>query len=143
MSVASSISKAYCAFNELMEKLTPVALLAGRLYIARIFLKSGIKKAKDMNGAEMLFKYEYELPLIPADIAAYLATAAEIIFPIMLILGMAARFGAIGIFIMVLVIELLVFPGTTEHYYQMIILGIIMTHGAGKLSVDHLLLKRK
>lgn len=123
--------------------LQSIALLAIRLWIAKVFFLSGLSKIDSWNNTLMLFEYEYAVPVIPSDLAAYLATSAELVLPVLLVLGLLTPFAALGLMIMTLVIELLVYPGTTEHIYWMLLLGVLITHGSGKLGVDWILFARK
>ena len=91
-----------------------------------------------------LFEEEYDLPLIPSDIAAVLATYAEHFFPILLILGLASRFSSLALLGMTLVIQTFVYPGAwPTHATWAAALLIILAHGPGKLSLDHLLFGRR
>ncbi len=119
-----------------------VALLAARLWIAKVFFYSGLTKIKTWDSTLTLFEYEYAVPLLPTEVAAYMATAGELILPVLLVFGLFTPIAALGLFIMTLVIEFLVYPGTTEHYYWMLLLGILMTHGSGKLGLDHFIKKK-
>jgi len=116
--------------------LRPPVLLAVRLFIAWVFFKSGLLKLSDWNSALFLFQYEYSVPLLPYTLAAYLATFAELTFPVLLVLGLGSRLAALGLLGMTLVIELFVYPNTTEHYYWMSILGMLAVVGPGVLSLD-------
>jgi putative oxidoreductase len=63
-----------------------------------------------------LFRDEYKVPLLPPDIAAYLATIGEHVFSVLLLVGLASRLSALGLFGMTMVIQLFVFPdGWPEH----------------------------
>jgi len=119
-----------------------VALLAARLWIAKVFFYSGLTKIKTWDSTLTLFEYEYAVPVLPTEVAAYMATAGELILPVLLVFGLFTPIAALGLFIMTLVIEFLVYPGTTEHYYWMLLLGILMTHGSGKLGLDHFIKKK-
>jgi putative oxidoreductase len=121
--------------------LQSAALLAVRLWIAKIFFNAGLTKIASWDSTVALFTDEYALPILPPELAAYMGTAAELSLPILLVFGLLTPLAAVGLFIMTLVIELLVYPGTTEHYYWMLLLGILITHGAGKISVDRWLCK--
>lgn len=70
-------------------------------------------------------------------------TTAELVLPVLLVLGLLTPFAALGLMIMTLVIELLVYPGTTEHIYWMLLLGVLITHGSGKPGADWILFARK
>jgi putative oxidoreductase len=119
-----------------------IALLIARLWMAKVFFYAGLTKIKTWDSTLMLFEYEYAVPVLPTEIAAYMATAGELSLPVLLALGLFTPVAALGLFIMALVIELLVYPGTTEHYYWMILLVILMTQGSGKFGLDHFLKKR-
>lgn len=120
----------------------PYSLIAlvTRVSIAGVFWQSGQTK---MDGWQIgasaieLFRNEYRLPLIDPTVAAYLATAAEHLFPVLLIVGMATRFAATALLVMTLVIEIFVYPdawpthGTWAACFLMLI-----ARGAGMISVD-------
>ncbi|RUM55135.1 MAG: hypothetical protein DSY85_05610 [Marinomonas sp.] len=87
-----------------------------------------------------LFEYEYALPLIPANLAAYLATAAEHVLPILLILGLFTRLGAAGILAMTLVIQIFVYPSAYALHASWAAMALLlMKQGAGRVSLDNLL----
>ncbi|MAF14867.1 MAG: hypothetical protein CMG93_02655 [Marinomonas sp.] len=87
-----------------------------------------------------LFEYEYALPLIPANLAAYLATAAEHVLPILLILGLFTRLGAVGILAMTLVIQIFVYPSAYALHASWAAMALLlMKQGAGRVSLDNLL----
>jgi putative oxidoreductase len=89
-----------------------IAILA-RLSMAAVFWQSGQTKVDGWHvtdSAIYLFQHEYALPLINPTLAAYMAAAAEHLFPVMLVLGLGARFAALGLLAMTLVIEIFVYP---------------------------------
>ena len=56
------------------------------------------------------------MPLLPPDLAAYFATIGEHAFSVLLLIGLASRLSALGLFGMTMVIQLFVFPdGWPEH----------------------------
>ena len=85
---------------------------------------------------------EFALPFLPAEPAAYLATAGELVLPVLLILGLFTRFSAAGLFIMSAVIQFFVFPEQL-HIMWMIIFAMLVGYGGNKISLDYLLLKIK
>ena len=118
-----------------------VILLAVRVGVAMIFLKSGFTKTSEgltlADQTFMLFEYEYALPLIPHDIAAYLATYAEHILPIMLILGLGGRLAALGLLGMTAVIQIFVYPNLWDiHLFWAGALLLIIAKGPGLISID-------
>lgn len=109
-----------------------------RLGIASVFWKSAMTKLANWDLTLALFAKEYQVPVLPPEIAAYLATAAELTCPVLLVFGLAARFGAATLLGMTLVIQLFVYPDNwSEHLLWASILIYILTRGAGVISIDH------
>jgi putative oxidoreductase len=119
-----------------------VVLLVVRLWIAEVFFMSGLTKVKSWTTTVALFADEYKVPVLSPEIAAYITTTAELFLPILLIIGLMTPLSALGLMCMTLVIELFVYPDTTEHYYWLLLMGILLTHGGGKLGLDYWLIKR-
>jgi putative oxidoreductase len=74
---------------------------------------------------------------------ALFAGIAEVLLPAMLILGIFSRLGALGLVGMTLFIQLAVFP-EWDHWWNpavwwFVALMVIVSHGPGRLSLDHLL----
>ena len=69
----------------------PYALLALplRLAVATVFWNSGMTKLADWNATLSLFTDEYQVPLLPPELAANLALAIEVTTPVLLVLGLA------------------------------------------------------
>jgi hypothetical protein len=77
-----------------------------------------------------LFRDEYKVPLLPPDLAAYISTIAEHVFPILLVIGFASRLSARALFGMTMVIQLFVFPdGWPEHILWIGLLLLIIARG--------------
>ena len=126
--------------------LIPVSLvtLLARLSLATVFWRSARTKVADgtlftlSENAIWLFREEYKLPLIPPELAAHLALIGEHLFPILLVIGLASRFAALGLLAMTLVIQLLVYPDAYPvHGPWAVCCLVVMLHGGGWLSVDH------
>lgn len=138
-----------------------VILLLARLSLAGIFWLSAQTKVEGfainvINGDFLigwpsikettffLFEYEYALPIIPPVLATYLATIAEHVLPILLVLGFASRLAALGLFIMTLTIQIFVYPDAyVTHLTWMTLALLIVNKGAGAFSFDYLLAWRK
>ncbi len=122
-----------------------ISLLA-RVIIGLVFFKSGLTKLDGFglsDSAIFLFQDEYKVPLIDPWLAAHLAAFAELTMPILLFAGLAARFAAAALLGMTLVIEIFVYPEAyVLHGLWAVALLTIMAHGAGVVSVDHLIRKR-
>jgi len=130
--------------------LSPILLLAIRLYMAAIFFKSGLIKLKSWQNGQWdstvyLFEDIHPVPGIPADIAAITATAGELVLPVLLALGLLGRLAAAGLLMMTLVIQFGI-PAEYElknadHYFWMLLLAVPLVMGPGRLSLDRYLLK--
>ncbi|MBX3498333.1 MAG: DoxX family protein [Alphaproteobacteria bacterium] len=108
-----------------------------RVSIGAVFFKSGLVKVQSWESTLGLFRDEYALPLLPPSLAAYLGTAAELICPVLIVLGLFARLGAAALFAMTMVIQFLVYPENwAEHLMWASLLGFIISRGPGTLSLD-------
>ncbi|WP_017668989.1 DoxX family protein [Sandarakinorhabdus sp. AAP62] len=119
-------------------------LLVCRLGIGAIFFLSGRTKVDGLltlkDSTFSLFEYEYALPLLPPDIAAYAGTYAEHGLPLLLALGLFTRLGAIGLLAMTATIQIFVYPDAwPTHLSWAAILLPIIARGPGTISLDHLL----
>lgn len=118
----------------------PLLDLLLRVGIALVFWKSGMSKLANWDLTVALFADEYRVPLLSPEVAALLATAAEITCPILLVIGLGARFGAAALLGMTFVIQTFVYPENwSEHLLWAAILLSVLTRGAGLLSVDHVI----
>jgi putative oxidoreductase len=120
--------------------------LVTRISIAAVFWRSGQTKLEGWRMSDstiLLFKEEYNLPIIDPTLAAYLATFAEHFFPVLLVVGFATRFSALALLIMTLVIQIFVYPEAwPTHGTWAACFLILMAQGPGKLSLDHLIAQR-
>lgn len=122
--------------------ITPIANLWARIYIGLIFFRSGRAKLDDFEETIEFFEDDWALPFLPAEPAAYLATAGELVLPILLFLGLFTRLGAAGLLVMAAVIQIWVLQDH-QHYFWMIICAMLIGQGGSKISLDNLLLKLK
>jgi len=126
--------------------LTPHSLLAlvNRVAIAGIFWLSARTKVKGWftvsDSAYTLFRDEYKLPLLPPELAAQIATVAEHVFPVLLMLGLLTRFSAAALLGMTLVIQVFVYPDAwPTHLSWAGLLLYLAGRGAGPVSLDRVL----
>lgn len=142
----STLSDALSAPAKIMSQIPQaVVQLAMRGGLAGIFWSSARTKVEGLltvsENTFFLFEEEYRLPFVDPEIAAYLATYAEHLLPVMLVLGLATRLSALGLFVMTLTIQIFVYPDaflSTHFGWFALALGI-MAYGPGKLSLDALL----
>lgn len=120
----------------------PVALLL-RVFPALVFWQSGRTKVEGVSIKDstwFLFEHEYALPLIPPEMAAVIATVAEHLLPVLLVLGLCARLSALGLLGMTAVIQIFVYPDAwmTHGLWAAMLLAVV-ARGAGRWSLDHLI----
>ena len=76
----------------------------------------------------------------PPAFAAYLFGYAEFFLPLLLVIGFATRLSAAILFALTVLIQLYVQPGAfwTTNVYWFTLLLVLMSCGAGTVSIDHL-----
>lgn len=114
-----------------------------RLAVATVFWNSAMSKLANWNTAIELFREEYRVPLIPPEVAAYMAVSIELSTPVLLVLGLATRPVALILLGMTSVIEIFVYPQAwPTHIQWAAMLLVLLCRGAGAWSLDHLLRQR-
>lgn len=118
-------------------------LLVARLSIASVFFLSGRTKVDGIlhitDSTYELFMTEYKLPLFEPHVAAHAATYSEHFFPVLLVLGLFSRLGAVGLLGMTTVIEVFVYPDAwSTHLSWAGLLLPIIACGPGAWSLDNL-----
>lgn len=141
-----SLDRAVPAYRRLvrgLELLIPVFDLSVRLYLAQIFWNGGMVKLSSWMSTVMLFTMVYNVPLLPPEIAAYLATAVELGGSFLLAIGLAGRWAALSLFGLNIVAALsygqLSEAALQEAFYWGILFLYFVLHGPGLLSADALL----
>ena len=123
----------------------PYSLLAIplRLAVATVFWNSAMTKLANWDTAVALFADEYKVPLVPPEILAYITVSIELTTPVLLVLGLLTRPVAAILLGMTAVIEIFVYPlAWPTHIQWAAMLLILLCRGPGRLSMDHLLLRR-
>ena len=114
-----------------------------RLAVATVFWNSGTTKLANWATALALFSDEYKVPVLPPELAAYLAVSIELTTPVLLVLGLLTRPAAVLLLGMVAFIEIFVYPlAWPTHIQWAAMLLVLLCRGPGKLSLDHLLWRR-
>ncbi|MGC8536366.1 MAG: DoxX family protein [Rhizomicrobium sp.] len=87
-----------------------------------------------------LFGHAYAMPF--PDTLAFFDGIGEIVLPILLVLGLATRFSALGLLVMTAVIELVVPSGWANFHLPWASMALaIIALGAGPLSLDYVLVR--
>jgi putative oxidoreductase len=142
----STLQKTAQQLTSALEALQPLALLGARLFVGQAFFQSGLTKLRDWDTTLLLFADEYQVPLLPPEVAAIAGTAGELILPVLLLLGLGGRFAAAGLFVMniVAVISLMeIAPAALQqHQFWGSLLVAVLLWGPGRWSLDHMLKTR-
>ena len=123
----------------------PYALLAIplRLALATVFWNSAMAKLASWDTAVALFTDEYRVPVLPPELAAYMAVSIELTAPILLVLGLATRPTAAVLLGMTTVIEVFVYPQAwPTHLQWAAMLLVLLARGPGKISLDEMICRR-
>ncbi len=129
--------------SELLSKLQMPFLLFIRVYVAWVFLKSGMHKIGDWETTLVLFEYEYQVPLLNFELAAYLATFGELVLPVFLIAGLGTRFTAIALSLVNIIAVVSYYAtlakgaGLVWHYLWGSMLLTSVIYGGGLFSLDY------
>lgn len=145
-------------------RLESLALLLARIVVAHAFWVSGQTKVSgpmvplvfgdlDLSftiptgikaSTYFLFENEYAGVPLPHVLAAIMATIAEHLLPIALVVGLATRFAALGLLIMTAIIQIFVYPDAwwTAHAYWAALTLLLMARGPGAISLDRLIAGR-
>ena len=138
--------------NQLVQTIAAPSLvqLVLRVALSVPFWRSGMLKwggfLRLNDTAVTLFSDEFMLHLpggpyhFPAPaVMAFLSGCGEIMFPILLLLGLGTRFAALGLLFMTAIVELTVPDGWPIHITWAAMALAIMAYGPGRVSLDHLI----
>ncbi len=124
-----------------------------RVALAIPFFRSGLTKWDGLSispGALYLFQEEFKLHVFGAELGfplpgltAFATASAEIVLPVLLVLGLATRFAAFGILAMTIVIQLVVPGGWLTYHLPWAAMALaLIALGPGGLSLDRLIVRR-
>jgi putative oxidoreductase len=123
-----------------LDGLAPGVDLAIRVLVASAFFKSGLTRAASWDSTVALYGAG---PAWLPELAPLLATGVELVFPVLLVLGLASRFSAFVLFAFT-VAAALAWPelsdlGRSEQRTGALLLLVTLLHGPGALSLDDLI----
>lgn len=136
--------------TEILNGCAAIMALAIRLYLFKIFFWNGMLKLTSWASTTALFEHQYTVKWVTPYTAAALSTAAEIIFPVLMLLGIGARFPSLGLLIFH-ILNIVFYPqllkpeyacALKDHVLWGILIGVIALYGHGILSLDYWLQKK-
>ncbi len=135
----------FCPITDKLKTLfTPIIDLLLRFVVAYPFFLSGLTKWTYVKNDQLDTLYflfeEYNVPFLPVKIAALMSTAGELILPILLVFGFMTRIGALGLLIMTGLVYYT--DGNAHAVYWAVITLYLVIHGANKISLDALVVRR-
>lgn len=141
--MTSPIMQRLVGLRDLVQK-TPYSLIAllARISIATIFWRAASTKVANFDLTIALFQDEYlkNLPFLPAEPMAYLATAIEFSMPALILAGLFTRLATLPLIGMAIFIQLFVYPTSwPDHLIWITLLSLLLTRGAGTVSLDALI----
>jgi putative oxidoreductase len=124
----------------LLTRLQAPAALAARIFVGAAFFRSGLTKIADWDTTLALFADEYHVPLLSPELAAVAGTFGELFFPVLLVLGLFGRLGALSLSVVnvVAVLSLTdIAPAALQQhqFWGAMLLGVLLW-GPGKWSLD-------
>jgi putative oxidoreductase len=145
------VIKLHSGLARTLDLLRTPLLAATRFWVSWQFLKSGWLKLSNWESTVELFRSEYQVPLLPAPLAAVAGTFGELFFPVLLMLGLFTRVGALGLFAVNLLAVVSYWhvigqegfeAALAQHVLWGFMLLVIAAHGAGAWSLDRFLERR-
>ena len=129
-----------------------ISMLALRLFAAYEFGEAGLAKWRGENWfADIRDAFPFPFDLLPAGLSWNLAMGAELVVPVLLVLGLLTRLGALALMILTALAWYAVHAGNgynvCDNGYKMafiyLLLLPLLLQGAGKYSLDYLLFRKK
>ena len=131
---------------------TALSMLILRLFAAYEFLESGLQKWNGENWfSEINSQFPFPFNNLPDSLNWNLAMYAELLLPVLLLLGLATRLSALGLIIVTAVAWAAVHAGlgynVCDNGYKMALIYIVvliplLLQGAGTWSLDQLIKHR-
>lgn len=129
-----------------------LSLLILRLFVAYEFWEAGVEKWNGQNWfAEIQTQFPFPFNVLPAELNWQLATWSELVFPVLLVLGLASRFSALALTVLTLVAWYAVHAGLGYNIgnggYKMAVIYLvtllpILLQGGGAWSLDSIIKKK-
>jgi putative oxidoreductase len=116
-----------------------IALVA-RAATFSVFFRSGMVKLADWSATLSLFENEYHVPVLPPEVAAYMAASLELGGSVLVLVGLATRASVLALLGMILVIQTFVYPQAWPDHIQWVgFMFLLLARGPGLISLDALI----
>lgn len=143
---STRLATLYCGATRVLDRLQPLLAFGLRLYVARVFLLSGLTKIHDWSVTLALFENEYHVPMLSPAVAAAAGTATELSMPVLLVLGLGTRIAA-GVLFVFNIVAVISYPdlpdiAVKDHVLWGLMLLVLLVYGAGGISLDRWLESR-
>ena len=126
-------------WNSLAHRLAwPYVELLIRLWIAKLFFFFGVQELMHWTTALQSAVEQNPFPPLAPTVSAYLSTGADLICAILLALGLMTRYASLPLLILAAITQFRFEPFDTQLFW-IALFGWYVIHGAGPISLDHLL----
>jgi putative oxidoreductase len=126
-------------WNSLARKLVwPYLELVIRLWIAKLFFFFGVQELMHWTAAVLVAREQNPIPFLAPIVSAYLSMGTDLICAILLALGFATRYASLPLLFLAAITQLRFEPFDTQLFW-IALFGWYAIHGAGPISIDHLL----
>jgi putative oxidoreductase len=151
----TALSRPFLLVEQLGPRLAPLAQLALRFALAIPFLRSGLTRWEGFgqisDSTLYLFREEFRLHLFGAEVPypapalfAHGAAIAELVLPVLLLLGLGTRVAALGLLAMTCIIQLTIPDGWANFHLPWAAMALsLVAFGAGPLSLDRMIATRE
>lgn len=147
----NALTRPFTMLDQLAPRVAPLAQLALRVALAVPFFRSGLTKwdgfGRISDSALYLFREEFRLHLFGAQVPypvpvvmAHASGIAEILLPVLLVLGLGTRAAAAGLLLMTCVIQVTIPDGWANFHLPWAAMALaLLASGPGPLALDGLL----
>ena len=151
----TTLSRHFPFLEQFTARLAPLAQLALRFALAIPFFRSGLTRwegfGRISDSTLYLFREEFRLHLFGAEVPypapalfAHGAAIAELLLPMLLVLGLGTRVAAAGLLAMTCIIQLTIPDGWANFHLPWAAMALsLVAFGAGPLSLDRVFWKRR
>jgi len=116
----------------------PYVELLIRLWIAKLFFLFGVRELMFWTTTLQIVVEQNPFPALAPTVSAYLSTGADLICAILLALGFMTRYASFPLLILAAITQFR-FEAFDTQLFWIALFGWYVIHGAGPISLDHLL----